>query len=145
MRQPLTSYLLVLAQVVLAAWLLIPGALFHWLPAGIGSGVAGAMLGVWALTVNRPGNFRVLPELKQGAYLVQVGPYRWIRHPMYTALLLVALGGVTCQFSGFRVAAWLGLVAVLCAKAVREERLLLTQFPEYAAYRAHTGRFLPWL
>ncbi len=145
MRQPLTSYLLVLAQVVLAAWLLIPGALFHWLPAGIGSGVAGAMLGVWALTVNRPGNFRVLPELRQGASLVQVGPYRWIRHPMYTAVILVTLGGVACQLTGLRVTAWLGLMAVLMAKAAREERLLLAQFPEYAAYRAYTGRFSPWL
>lgn len=139
------SYLLVLAQVVLALWLLVPVALFSWNSTGVGLVVTGAALGLWALLVNRPGNFRVLPEIKQGAQLVKTGPYRWVCHPMYTALLLVTLGMLLCQFSRFRVAVWLGLVAVLCAKALREEQLLRTQFPDYADYRSHTGRFLPWL
>jgi len=111
----------------------------------IGLLIAGAALGLWALSANRFGNFRVLPEIKQGAKCVKSGPYRWVCHPMYTALLLVTLGSLICKFTGLRLAAWLGLVAVLCAKALREERLLRAQFSEYAAYRAHTGRFLPWL
>jgi protein-S-isoprenylcysteine O-methyltransferase Ste14 len=139
------SYYLVFAQVVLTLWLLIPGVLSRWNSAGVVLIIAGAALGLWALSTNRLGNFRVLPEIKQGAHLVKSGPYRWVCHPMYTALLLVTLGSLICKFTGLRFAAWLGLVAVLCAKALREERLLRGQFSEYAAYRAHTGRFLPWL
>ena len=139
------SYLLVLAQVVFAVWLLVPMALLRWNAAGLVLVVTGAALGLWALSVNRPGNFRILPEIKQGARLVKTGPYRWLCHPMYTALLLVTLGGLLCQFTWLRVAVWLGLMAVLCAKATREEKFLRSQFPEYAAYRSRTGRLLPWL
>jgi len=139
------SYYLVFAQLVLTLWLLIPGVLSRCNSAGMVLMIAGAALGLWALSTNRLGNFRILPEIKQGAHLVKSGPYRWVCHPMYTALLLVTLGSLICKFTGLRLAAWLGLVAVLCAKALREERLLRVQFSEYTAYRAHTGRFLPWL
>jgi len=136
---------MVLAQTVFSAWLLIPGASFQWNPAGSGLCVVGAILLVWALIVNRPGNFRILPEIREGAHLVQAGPYRWICHPMYTALLLVTLAGLSCQFSWLRLVVWLCLLGVLYAKALREEGLLISQFPDYTAYRARTGRFLPRL
>ena len=49
-------------------------------------------LGLWALSANRPGNFNIRPEPKTDGQLVQTGPYRWIRHPMYTAVLLFSIG-----------------------------------------------------
>ncbi|MCX6997835.1 MAG: isoprenylcysteine carboxylmethyltransferase family protein [Kiritimatiellaeota bacterium] len=138
-----TSWLLVAAQVALAVTVLVPGGSFSWQPAGVGLVVGGGLLGLWALTVNRPGNFRIVPDLKPGAHLVQTGPYRWIRHPMYTAVLLLTLGGLLCQWAPLRMLAWLALGAVLYAKAAREERLLTARFPGYAAYQARTRRFLP--
>ncbi len=136
---------LVLAQLVLVAGLLWPGALFNFNSTGVGLATAGAMLGLWALTANRPGNFRVMPELKSGALLIQTGPYSWVRHPMYTAVLLMTLGGLICQFNRWRLLAWLGLFVVLCLKSAREEVLLMSHFPDYKVYRANTGRFLPGL
>ncbi len=132
-----------LAQFVLAAWLLLPGTLFHLNFAGVGLATIGALLGLWALTANRPGNFRIMPELQRGALFIQTGPYHWVRHPMYTAVLLITMGGLICQFSGLRLLAWLALVVVLYAKTAREEQLLLSQYPDYTEYRARTGRFLP--
>jgi protein-S-isoprenylcysteine O-methyltransferase Ste14 len=76
-------------------------------------------LGLWALSANRPGNFNIRPEPKADGQLVQTGPYRWIRHPMYTAVL------------------WL--------KAVLEERMMCQRHPAYRAYMARTRRFLPFL
>lgn len=134
---------MVLAQAVFSAWLLIPGASFQLTPAGAGLCIVGTALLVWALIVNRPGNFHILPEIREGAQLVQAGPYTWVCHPMYTALLLVTLAGLSCQFSWLRLIAWLCLLGVLYAKALREEGLLMSQFPDYTAYRARTGRFLP--
>ncbi len=138
-----TSWLFVAAQIVLAVGVLVPGRSFGWQPAGLLLAAGGAGLGLWAVAANRPGNFRIVPELKPGAHLVQTGPYRWIRHPMYTAVLLLTLGGLLCQWAPLRLLAWLTLGTVLYAKSLREERLLAVQFPDYAAYRARTHRFLP--
>ena len=66
----------------------------HSLP-GVWSGglwLASAVLGLWTLWVNRPGNFNIRPEPHPDGHLVQEGPYRWVRHPMYGAVLLLAAG-----------------------------------------------------
>lgn len=111
---------------------------------------AGAALGAWALSANRPGNFNIRPQPRDGAVFVHRGPYRWIRHPMYSALLLGGLGAVRMAADGDAAwalpaagAAWLALLAVLWAKSAVEERALLRVFPGYADYRRRSGRFMP--
>lgn len=102
-----------------------------------------ASVGLWALWVNRPGNFNIQPLPRAGGVLVQQGPYRWIRHPMYTSVLLLS---VACAWAIGSVLAWAGavaLLAVLQAKASLEERWMSEQHPEYAAYRRGTARFIP--
>ncbi|MDZ7653677.1 MAG: isoprenylcysteine carboxylmethyltransferase family protein [Burkholderiaceae bacterium] len=105
--------------------------------------IAGTFVGVAALAANRPGNFNVQPELKAGARLISDGIYAHIRHPMYTAVLLVMLAAVAADLRAWRVLVWLALLAVLLAKAVREEDYLRARFPEYAAYQARSARLLP--
>jgi protein-S-isoprenylcysteine O-methyltransferase Ste14 len=106
---------------------------------------AGAMLGVWALSCNRPGNFNIRPTPRAGGRLVQQGPYRWIRHPMYTALIACGLAGAWAAASIWGWLALAALGAVLAIKAMFEERWMLVEHPGYAAYRARTRRFLPGL
>lgn len=102
-------------------------------------------LGLWALSANRPGNFNIRPEPKADGQLVQTGPYRWIRHPMYTALLLFSLG--CAGFVATLPAAGLSLLllAVLWVKARLEERLLCQRHSAYRDYMARSRRFLPFL
>lgn len=138
------STLLVGAQFGLLALMLLWPAPWHLDAATLLLAAAGLALGIWVLLHNRPGNFNVRPELKAGARLVTDGPYRWVRHPMYGALLLAAAALVAAG-GGVQALAWVALVAVLHLKAAREERLLLQRWPEYAAYRARTRRFVPWL
>ena len=105
----------------------------------------GVLVGVWAVSANRPGNFNIRPSPRAGARLVQQGPYRWIRHPMYTAVM--ACGGAAAWASA-NWAAWLALaalVAVLVSKAALEERWLLLAHPGYADYQKGTRWFLPWI
>lgn len=113
-----------------------------WTTAGL---AAAASLGLWALTANRPGNFNIRPTPRHDGELVTGGPYRWVRHPMYTAVLLAAaaLASVSHQFIDALI--WSGLLGVLLAKASIEERALLVRFPAYQGYRSHTKRFLPGL
>lgn len=106
---------------------------------------ASAAVGLAALAVNRPGNFNIRPELKAGARLASSGIYRRLRHPMYAAVLLGALAAWLFVPTAWRLAAWLALLAVLVAKARREERYLLQRFPAYSDYRARTWALLPGL
>jgi len=141
------SPVLVAAQFGLAAALLAS----CWPPAGDWSLFAGlllvaaALLGIAALAANRPGNFNIRPELKPGAHLVTGGVYRWLRHPMYAAFLLATLALALLDPRPWRWLTWLALLAVLLAKAQREEGYLLQRFEDYAAYRAKTWRLLPWI
>ena len=104
---------------------------------------AGTVLGLWALGYNKIGNFNIRPEVKAGAELVTRGPYRRLRHPMYTALILVAAGLVAIDPRLPRIALLVALFFVLNAKAAREEALLAERFPQYRDYMARAARFLP--
>lgn len=103
------------------------------------------VLGVWTIGHNRLGNFSVFPEIRRGARLVTSGPYQWIRHPMYSAVLLGAAAFVAVDPRAWRVAAWVALLTVLVLKAMREEDHLRAAFPEYAGYCTRTRRFIPFV
>ena len=78
--------------------------------------------------------------------LVISGPYRWVRHPIYTAYLISILGLAVGTVDAVLTVAW-GLMAVLYFQAaLLEERLILTSpnGDNYRVYMQHTGRLLPW-
>jgi len=105
--------------------------------------IAGTFVGMAAIASNRPGNFSVLPEVKASARLVTAGIYAHIRHPMYAALLLLMLAALAADPRPWRIGAWAALVAVLIAKAAREEAFLRQRFADYAGYQARTKRLIP--
>ncbi|MDI1247094.1 MAG: methyltransferase [Rhodoferax sp.] len=111
-----------------------------WLALGL-SGV----VGLWALLANRPGNFNIRPTPRAQGKLVAHGPYRWIRHPMYTAVSLLGLACALALGSLPGWLLWLVLVLVLLAKALLEERWMAAMHPAYADYQARTHRFIPFL
>ncbi|MGD1276426.1 MAG: isoprenylcysteine carboxylmethyltransferase family protein [Tepidisphaeraceae bacterium] len=83
-------------------------------------------------------------QLRQGHRLVTCGPYRRIRHPMYTAFFgwAASLGFVIANWAPVLVAA--GFVAFLVARTPREEQMMLERFgDEYRDYMNRTGRFFP--
>ncbi len=106
--------------------------------------VAGVALGVWAALTMRL-RVNVTPAVRPGSSLIETGPYVWIRHPMYAALLLTGLALVLNAPTPARWAIWALLAANLVAKLLYEERLLVAAFPHYAAYQRRTHRLIPWL
>ena len=100
---------------------------------------------LWILMHNRLGNFNIQPAPKQDALLVTSGPYRWIRHPMYSALLLgsAALASISAPLAGGLT--WIGLALVLWIKAQLEEQWMCEQHAGYRAYMQRSKRFVPWL
>lgn len=73
--------------------------------------------------------------------LVTTGPYRYIRHPIYTAICLFTVPGVIAHWS------WLGGAVVASAlwRMFAEEKLLVRQYPEYSEYAANTWRMIPFV
>jgi len=104
------------------------------------AGVAIAFWARWHLGANWSG----VVTLKEGHELIRTGPYRTIRHPIYTGILLALLG------TAVAVGEVRGLLALAIAwlsfyiKARREESFLTQEFgPGFAEHRRHTGMFLP--
>jgi protein-S-isoprenylcysteine O-methyltransferase Ste14 len=140
------SWMLVAAQFLLIGLLIVttqPSAAATAVVLAAAFAIAAAAVGLAALTANRPGNFNIRPEVKEGARLVTHGIYARVRHPMYSAVLLAMLAFVALDARPWRIGAWIALAAVLLAKAALEERYLLARFPEYAGYRARTHRLIP--
>jgi protein-S-isoprenylcysteine O-methyltransferase Ste14 len=107
--------------------------------------VAGAGLSLAAVfLMGRAWRIGIDPENR--TELAEQGPYRWIRHPIYSGWLVCLLGNVLLVPHPV-----IGLAAVVTAlgaayQAHREERHLLATFGErYARYMARTGRFVPRL
>lgn len=101
--------------------------------------IVGEVLMVWSLaSLGRC--FGVFPVARG---LVTHGPYARIRHPLYTAEAIVTFGFLLTCLSPLTVAIFVGGMALQAWRTINEERALLYMFPEYAAYRERTGRFLP--
>lgn len=114
-------------------------------PALVAVQVAGLALGAWAgawMVWRQRRPFSVTPLPDAHPRLVTDGPYRWVRHPMYTALLALVL---PAAFSGgpASIATGAALLAVLWVKHRFEDRLLARRFPDHAGYAARTGGLLP--
>lgn len=136
--------LLQFALIVALALAAVPACVDRGAPAGAWLlGAGGIALMAWAVSCNRIGNFNIRPDPRPGGMLVDRGPYRWIRHPMYTAVIAC---GAACAIVIDTTWGWLGvgaLVLVLVVKAAVEERGMLRAHAEYESYRARTKRFVP--
>ena len=142
---PLLSYGLVGVQLLSLGSIALTGPLFAANPALLLLEGAAGMLGLWAIGTMGIGNFNVTPDVKPRARLVTSGPYRLIRHPMYTALLGGALALVLDAFSPLRLAIWLVLLIDLVVKLNYEERLLSLNLEGYSAHMQRTKRLIPFL
>lgn len=104
-------------------------------------GLAISLWSRWTLA----GNWSSDVRFKEGHQLVKTGPYRFVRHPIYSGILLMCLAP-SIQFG--RLHDWLGL-AFICAgvwiKLKQEEALMLRHFPEYSDYRKEVKALVPFL
>ena len=119
------------------------GILSSWL--GLTVLTVGVLFGLWTINYNKLGNFNIRPELKDGCVLVTTGPYRLVRHPMYTSVLLMTLGMVVSTPSYLEISSFILLVMVLALKAVREERLWCEENAAYHDYMTQSKRFIPFI
>ena len=105
---------------------------------------AGLLLMLLAFVSIR-GSIQIAPQPKVSGQLVTGGVYRRLRHPIYTAIMILVVG-LVFRKPTLPVAIMASvIIAFLLIKARFEETLLLARYPEYAAYRQRTWGIVPWL
>jgi protein-S-isoprenylcysteine O-methyltransferase Ste14 len=144
--------LIIVAAVLLAGPRLVPKVLTRRFipvnPALVWLGTALVALGlgvaVWARRhLGRNWSSNVV--VKEDHALIRTGPYSWVRHPIYTGLILAFFG--MAIFTG----EWRGLLASICVflsfliKSRAEEAQMEKTFPEYEQYRRQTAALVPLL
>jgi len=156
-RDTSTALRMLQSAMMTAGYVLVSGAgKFGWLNrplweqtwtlawTGLGVTCVGIGYAIWArLTLGR--NWSAKPMVKEGHELVVRGPYALTRHPIYTGLLLAAVGTGMAVAELRSVVGMAVLLAAMLIKIGQEERLMTETFPgEYPAYRKRVKALIPW-
>ncbi|NEK95156.1 isoprenylcysteine carboxylmethyltransferase family protein [Modestobacter muralis] len=132
------------AQAVLLVWLGWPARRpRHALRASVGRllSAAGLLVAASAARAMGPG-LTPSPVPTEAAELLHDGPFASVRHPIYSGLLVFAVGRMLSAGRSRLLPAGL-LTLLLTGKARWEEQLLTARFPDYRQYAASTPRFWP--
>ncbi|MDP2721978.1 MAG: isoprenylcysteine carboxylmethyltransferase family protein [Bacteroidales bacterium] len=141
----LFPYLLVFIQLSSLLFLLVSAPALALTPQGLLVEVAGIFLGLRAIYIMNIGNFNISPLIRANAILVEKGPYKYIRHPMYLAQVVMVAPLVVDYFTWIRMAVIMLLIVNLLVKIQFEEKQLESHFPGYAEYRQKTWKLIPFL
>lgn len=125
-------------------WAALPlPAWARWLGIGLG-GVTVLLFGWVHHTLGA--NWSMPAEIKERQTLVTRGPYRWVRHPMYTTIFVWAAAFLLMSANWLVGGAWIGLACASATLIEVEEAALIDTFGEkYRTYMRRTGRLLPRL
>ena len=86
---------------------------------------------------------QVAPEPKAGGHLVTGGLYRWLRHPIYSGMVLLFVGLFLRKPTAAVGIASAVIITFLFVKALFEEQLLQERYPDYAEYKARSWGIIP--
>lgn len=145
MKQKIPAYIFVFIQFSMLIFLLSSAPMLSSSHTGILVEMAGVIIGLMAIFQMQPGNFNIAPLPKEGGKLVTSGLYQYIRHPMYLAQLMAMLPLIVDYYSHYRLAAWIILLMNLIGKLHFEERLLVSQYPDYKQYKKNSWRLIPFV
>jgi protein-S-isoprenylcysteine O-methyltransferase Ste14 len=130
----------ILAIVVLG----VTGNLFSASPIVIAVQVAAIALNIWARRSFDAGTFRVSAE-PGGTAVIRRGPYRFIRHPMYTSALLFIWAAILSHRSTFTLAIGAIVTVIAVLRVFAEERLLRAKYADYVDYARVTRALMPFI
>jgi protein-S-isoprenylcysteine O-methyltransferase Ste14 len=132
------------AMVAGLVWLLMRHEVLARSAPAIGVQVAAAALMVWARLTFGLRSFHAAAN-PTGGGLVTTGPYRWLRHPIYAAIVYF-MWSTAIDHRSLHAFAAAGLITAGAAvRMYAEETLLVRIYPDYLTYRARTARVVPFI
>lgn len=90
-------------------------------------------------------NLSPFPSPKSNTTLITNGVYKFVRHPIYTGIILVTFGYGLYAYSLYKIIISVFLYTLFYFKSSYEEERLRTIFPDYELYQKINGRFFPKL
>jgi protein-S-isoprenylcysteine O-methyltransferase Ste14 len=120
---------------MLGSWHLITGEIIAW---------AGLAIRIWSIIVLGR-SFRLTVEVDSDQAIVDRGPYRWVRHPSYTGLLILAIGFGIALGNWLSVAILMVLPPIVILRRIRveEAQLIAVMGRPYVDYVKRTKRLVP--
>jgi protein-S-isoprenylcysteine O-methyltransferase Ste14 len=106
--------------------------------------VCAIFLMLWARLTFGFRSFHFTANPTQGG-LITNGPYRFVRHPIYAAVIYFIWAGAISHVSIYGIVLAMVATAALAVRIAAEERLLVDCYPEYTAYASRTKRIIPFL
>ena len=113
-------------------------------PISIALQTLAVVLMIWARVTFGRRSFHATADPTEGG-LVTTGPYAYIRHPIYAAILLFMLAAVATHLSVLNMALGAAAITGVMMRVLAEERLVTERYPEYVTYASRTKRFIPLL
>jgi protein-S-isoprenylcysteine O-methyltransferase Ste14 len=141
----LTSFALVGIQFTCIGYLLIAAYPFHGNFSSLILIFGGAILAFWSIITMNKSKLRIFPEPSPKSTLITSGPYKIIRHPMYTAVLLCCAGLYLSNPNNVAAYVLILLFLDLILKLHWEESMLSEKFEEYKIYQQQSKKLIPFI
>ena len=140
----LRSYVLVFIQLACIIFIILTGDI---LPSEIFLLIPGIVFVIISFLSMAEMKFRfnIVPELLENSSLVTSGPFKYVRHPIYTSIIFMILILVINDFTFLRFGVWIILVIVLNIKLNSEEKILAREFPDYIVYKSKSKKLIPFI
>jgi len=140
----LISNFALLILILAILYLLISGNLISTSPFVIAGQLIAIGLSIWARRSFKDGQFSIHAQPVDRPLLLS-GPYKFIRHPMYSSALLLIWSGIFGHISMINVIIGLIVTSIIVVRIVVEEQLLRTTYPDYDDYSKRTKRIIPFV
>jgi protein-S-isoprenylcysteine O-methyltransferase Ste14 len=131
-------------MVVGLVWLMVRHEIIARSPVGMVVQAAAVLLMIAARITFGRRSFHAAANPTAGG-LVTRGPYRFWRHPIYSAILYFVWSTALDHRSAFAIAAAVLVTIGAMVRMYAEETLLMKMYPDYAIYRARTARVIPFV
>ena len=139
------SYLLVTSQFTCIAFLIVLNLSMFTKVVPILIFVLGIIVFLYTLLFNKISNFNIIPDIKKDAKLITTGAYRFIRHPMYFAVLITMFAPLTNSLDYINILICTLLTITMFLKATKEEKLWHMESIEYKNYMQNTKMIIPFV
>lgn len=107
--------------------------------------IFGLILALWAYYNMGSNIYSPFPQPRKSSQIVERGPYKYIRHPMYAGLLLISLVLFLSKANFLSFFTFVVFFYVINEKASLEEKLLTQLHSQYTTYASKTKMFIPFL